>query len=503
MKLFKKYLIIFCTFLLLPCFIVKADNKITQEDIIYFIMTDRFYDGDTSNNQGVIKGNLSSYNGGDFQGIIDKLDYIKSLGFTAIWISPVVENDVGGYHGYWATDYYKTNEHFGSLEKLKELVNKAHEKNIKVIVDIALNHVGHNHPFVSDPKYEKWFHEYSDINDYNDQNQVENGWLGRLPDLDQNNPEVSKYLIDMAKWWIKETNIDGFRLDAARHVPKSFWIEFSKEIKKDFPNFYLIGEVFNGNPDYVGAYQNAGIDGLLDFPMYYAINNVFKESKPVFEISSLIKKSESSYPNRYLMGTFIDNHDVPRFIFQTDKYKIERLKNALTFIMTYTGIPVVYYGTEVPLNGEFDPSNRDNMDWNKKPELFDYIKMLTDIRKQNKALTHGDISVLSVSNDFLCYLRKYEDNTVIVAFNTSEKAKKENIIIPDKNQKQLTDLLTSKNIKIKNGKALIEMEPFQSYIFVYSKASSNNLLYYIATPVILLLTAVIILYIKLKHKKEV
>ena len=161
--------------------------KISQDDLIYFLMTDRFCDGDPNNNQGVAKESLSSYHGGDFQGIIDKLDYIKDLGFTAIWISPVVKNQVAGYHGYWATDFYQTNEHFGSLAKLKELVQEAHKKEIKVIFDQVVNHTGLLHSWIGDPKYEKWFHERVPIVDYSNQQQVEEGWLANLPDFDQNN----------------------------------------------------------------------------------------------------------------------------------------------------------------------------------------------------------------------------------------------------------------------------------------------------------------------------
>lgn len=453
----------------------SSNTKITQDDMIYFLLTDRFYDGDTTNNKDVIKGLLSSYNGGDFQGIIDKLDYIKNLGFTAIWISPVTESDTGGYHGYWPVDYYKTNEHFGSLEKLKELVSKAHEKGIKVIVDIVLNHTGHSHPWIDNPKYATWYHEYSDIADYNNQEQVENGWLGRLPDLNQDNPEVKKYLIDMAKWWIKETGIDGYRLDGAKHVPISFWTDFSNEIKKDYPDFYLIGEVFNREVNYVKGYQDAGINGLLDFPMYYAVNDVFKDSKSAIELSNAINSADV-YNNRYLMGTFIDNHDLPRFEFQLSTYKEQRLKNALTFMMTYTGIPVIYYGTEIGFDGGYDPNNREVMDWSKKSDITDYIKKLISIRKTNIALTHGDIKVLKAENDFISYSRKYENNTIIVAFNTSENNIKKVFSIPDedkKNQTLLVDLLNSKEVKIKSGKVILDMKPLEAYVFTYKRKSNS------------------------------
>lgn len=498
--------ILFCAIVCTTNVKVFASNnssKITNEDLIYFIMTDRFYDGDTSNDKDVIKGDLSAYNGGDFQGIIDKLDYIKNLGFTAIWISPVVENQSMGYHGYWATDFYKTNEHFGTMDKLKELVTKAHSKGIKVIFDIVLNHTGSLHPYVNNPKYTDWFHDYSEISDYNDQQQVENGWLAGLPDLNQDNPEVKKYLIDMAKWWIKETGIDGYRLDTTRHVPKSFWQDFSKEIKKDYPDFYLIGEVFNGDINYVGSYQNTGIDGLTDFPLYYAINDVFKDSKSAVELADAISNA-GSYKNRYVMGTFIDNHDVPRFVNQISSLQNERLESALTFMMTYTGIPIMYYGTEIGMDGGSDPDNRRDMDWSAKSSITDYIKKLVNIRKTNKALTDGDIKVLKADNNFISYSRKYQDNTVIVAFNTSDSKNSVQFDIPDQdksNQKLAADLLTSKEYKIKNGKISLDMAPMQANVFVY-KESKPVLLPIILISGITIIVIILIIIIRRKTLKS-
>lgn len=451
--------------------------RVNENDLIYFVFTDRFNDGDKTNNQSVNINDPAAYHGGDFQGIIDKLDYIKDLGFTTIWISPVVENQIRGYHGYWATDFYKTNEHFGSMDKLKELVEKAHQKDIKVIMDIVLNHTGHLHPYVGDENHEGWFHPRQDIKDYNNQEQVENGWLASLPDFDQNNPEVKKYLIDMAKWWIKETNIDGFRLDTVRHVPKSFWNEFSDAIKKDYPNFYLMGEVFHGDINYVGDYQkNAGLDGLVDFPMYYAINDVFKDMRPATGLAEAIKNS-NNYKDKYLMGTFIDNHDVPRFVSQLSKLKDEKLKNALTFLMTYTGIPIMYYGTEIGMDGGSDPDNRRDMDFTIKSPITEYVKKLTEIRKSNKALTKGDINVLKADKYFLSYSRKYENNTVIITFNTSNLEKQVEFNIPEVDigkETLLMDILSSKTVEIDNGKVNLTMSPMESNIFIFTKDISDN-----------------------------
>lgn len=480
-------------------------SKITPKDMIYFIMTDRFKDGDTSNNQGVNKGDPGAYHGGDFQGIIDELDYIKDLGFTAIWISPVVKNQIRGYHGYWASDFYDTNEHFGSMEKLKELVQKAHSKDMKVIVDLVINHTGQLHPWVGETDYADWFHPKKSIVDYGNQEEVEDGWLSNLPDLDQDNPKVREYLIDMSKWWIKETGIDGYRLDTVRHVPKDFWVDFAAQIKKDYPDFYLIGEVFSGDVDYVGRYQKTGIDGLLDFPIYYGVNDVFKNYKPASEIGDLINKS-SVYENRCLMGTFIDNHDVPRFVNQIDRGQYEKLKQALVFMMTYTGIPVMYYGTEIAMDGGADPDNRRDMDWNLKSPVSEYVKKLTEIRKSNSVFTGGDIKVLKAENNFLCYSRKDGSSKAFVAFNTSNLQKEFEFTIPEEDQgkySKLKDLLGSQDVKVTGNKVILKMLPLQSAIYVPEYDESIALRLYIAIIICVAATAVFAAAMYVKNKNRI
>lgn len=446
----------------------SAPSHITPQDSIYFLMTDRFNDGDLSNNQNVHKKDLSAYHGGDFQGIIDKLDYINDLGFTAIWISPVVKNQVRGYHGYWATDFYQTNENFGSLAKLKELVEKAHARGIKVIVDLVVNHVSGMHPWLADPKYENWFHHNGSITNWNDDREVEEKSLQNLPDLDQSNPEVKKYLIDMAKWWINETGIDGYRLDTVRHVSKDFWREFTSEIKKEFPHFYFLGEVFDGRSSYVGSYQAAGIDGMLDFPLYYALTDVFKEGQSAVRLKSMIEECQNTYQNSVMMGTFLDNHDVPRFVNQIYDFPEERLKQALTFVMTYTGIPVIYYGTEIGMDGGADPENRGDMDWSVKSPLTGFIKRLNEVRRSNKALVYGNFQIIEAKDDYFCYARQFEENTVIAVFNLSNDKKQFQLSLTKAYQNKqgvLNEQIGKKQYQFTNGTVKIKMAPRGVYLF--------------------------------------
>lgn len=473
------YVLIILLFLLLVAAItlikhIVIDNintnakAVAQDDLIYFIMTDRFNNGNTDNDFEVDKNDPLAFHGGDFRGIMNKLDYIKDLGFTTMWITPVFDNEPRGYHGYWAADFYKTEEHFGTMEDLKELVSAAHSKGIKVILDMVVNHTGYRHPWLNDPKYKHWFNPKMEITDWKNQQQVENGWLAGLPDLNQNNPETKQYLIDMAKWWIEQTGVDGYRLDTVKHVPKDFWRDFNAEIKKEYPDFYLIGEVFENDINYIASYSETGIDAFLDFPIYQAITDVFGGYGYATKLAYVIEKS-SVYKNRHLMGTFIDNHDVQRFISRTISYRDERLKQAIAFMMTYTGIPIMYYGTEIGMEGKSDPDNRRDMDWSVQSELTDFIKNLVQIRKSNKALTHGDIKILNAHSSFISYSRSYKNNTVIAAFNVSNISKKFEIQISDsknKRNKIYKDLLNNREFTAHDGKIIMEMDPRQVLILV-------------------------------------
>lgn len=410
--------------LLILSFPALAIEPVGPSDMIYFIMTDRFHDA-APNEAFVNKKDISSYHGGDLLGIMEKLDYIKSLGFTAIWITPVVDNQSGGYHGYWATDFYAVDEHLGTMDDLKALVDKAHGMGIKVIMDLVINHTGSLHPYVYDKP--EWFHRRASIDDWNNQSQVENGWLAGLPDFDQSNPEVMAYLIDMAKFWIRETGIDGFRLDTVKHVQKEYLLAFTEAIKQEYPDFYLIGEIFDGRAPFIESYSQTGIDGFLDFPMYYGINNSIARDEGSIGLWNAVNAGRS-YSNRQLMGTFLDNHDVQRFIHRLDD-PVPKLKQALAVVMTYTGIPIVYYGTEVALPGGNDPDNRRDMVFEEN-EVTEAVRKLTAIRRDNPELVNGDIALINVGSGGFSYQRRLEGSSIVLLLNLREESREFTLNLP-------------------------------------------------------------------------
>jgi len=437
-------------------------GNFSKNDLIYFIMTDRFNDGDNSNNSfsDINKDDPKAFHGGDFKGIIEKLDYIKSLGATAIWITPVVKNEQGGYHGYWTSDFYEVDPHFGTMDDLKALVNEAHEKDIKILIDHIVNHTGYNHSWLNEKK--DWYNPKLNITNWNNQEQVENGWLAGLPDLDQNNPEVRKYLIDNTLWWIEQTGIDGMRLDTMKHVPKDFWNEFAYNIKNKYPDFYLLGEVWNNNPRYLEEYHDLGIDGLTNYSLYEGVRDTFtrfgKTSSLIYAI-----KNESNFSNPEINGLFLDNHDNKRLITSAGTHGPSYLKQALTFIMTYPAIPILYYGTEIGMEGGDDPDNRRDMEWDKvdDSEIFAFYNKLISLR-ESPAVKSGDFKLLDYDNYFLSYLREKDDSSIVVVMNVQNKEKNVVLNLPSINR-NYQDIITNQIYNV-NNKLELNLKPLDLLI---------------------------------------
>lgn len=401
-----------------------------ENEIIYFLMLDRFNQGeDKKEIKDIDKNHPRRFHGGDLQGLIDKLPYIKDLGFTTVWLTPIYKNETNGYHGYWAEDFYSVDPHFGDLDKFIELVNRAHHLGIKILLDIVVNHTGKTHPFFVDNEKRHWYHPHEPIINIDDQREVEDKCLAMLPDLNQDIPEVERYLIDMCKWWISETGLDGFRIDTVKHVPRRFWKKFCKELKELKEDIILIGEVWHPDPAYLAVYQEDGINSLVDFPLYEAIVDIFAQDKPMDKISTVLAQ-DHLYKNPNILGTFIDNHDVPRFISETHDKGEERLKLALAFLLSFRGVPIIYYGTEIAMEGGNDPDNRKDMDFGANPKFTEYVKGLIKLRKENLALNQGQVKILKVDHDTILFLRQHGDEKIVVAINNSTDNKEIALRVP-------------------------------------------------------------------------
>ena len=395
-----------------------------RDQSIYFVMTDRFKNGDPANDLDSVAGRPGWWEGGDLQGVIDELGYIKSLGMTAIWITPVTEQTPGGYHGYWTLDFYKVDPHLGDLAKLQELVTKAHAMGLKIVLDVVINHTGYGHPWLVDPAHAGWFHDDCAIN-FASQRSVEDCWLAGLPDLNTENPAVQRYLTDWALWLIDETNVDGFRLDTARHVPKAFLAQWIGAIKRAHPDFWIVGEVFSSDYAYQAPYLDAGLDAVTDFQTYDSIrmglgmkSDLSRLTWPPALATNLMPGHEDA-----TRATFIDNHDVARFIgnAEPDEETKARLEQAIAYLYTMPGVPILYYGTEVALRGGNDPDNRRLMPWDDtNTDVRAFTTKIATLRHDDAVLRRGSFKELTSSADELVFERLLGSDTAVVALNGSD-----------------------------------------------------------------------------------
>jgi glycosidase len=370
------------------------------DDVIYLIMPDRFANGDTTNDQPAVSRNLVDrtkgryYHGGDLAGVRQRLPYLKSLGITAIWFNPVYDNNnqlnrremydnapITDYHGYGAVDFYAVEEHFGDLALLKQLVDEAHRHGIKIILDLVANHTGPYHPWVTDPPTPTWYNGTADTHLANEwqvwtladpystpavRKSTLEGWFANiLPDLNQDDPEVARYIIQNSLWWVARTGIDGIRQDTWPYAPRKFWRDWMAALKREYPALDVVGEVFDGNPATVAFFEGGrvkwdGIDdkvsSLFDFPLFFPLRRAFGEGKQLREVAQMLAH-DRLYLNPHSLVTFLGLHDVQRFMNETGATPAG-LKLAFTFLLTTRGTPLIYYGDEIGLPGGGDPDNR-------------------------------------------------------------------------------------------------------------------------------------------------
>ncbi|HWY31360.1 MAG TPA: alpha-amylase family glycosyl hydrolase, partial [Candidatus Acidoferrum sp.] len=405
----KSLVFIFVLPLLLAATAVAQGNSFWRTQSIYQIVTDRFYDGDTANDnaEGTYSpGNPYGVHGGDFAGIEQKLDYIKSLGATAIWISPIVLNTEGQFHGYSAWNFYAVAPHWGSISTLQQLVQAAHARGLLVIDDIVVNHAGdlvrssgytYNYPAgytlsynnlsktypapfntgTSEAALTNLFHNYGNIGNYNDPTQTMLGWLSGLNDFRTETPFVRTNMAAIYQYWIKQIGFDAFRVDTALEVDHGCWQYFCPAIHSyasntiGNTNFFMFAEAYNGNDSIVGAYTGtkAGgafeFDSTLDYPLFYAMNSVFAKANGN---TAQIQNHYNAIPGNYdpaarmQLVDFLDNHDNARFLSTSSaNNNTNLLKIALVFLYSVPGIPSLYYGTEQAFDGTTDPNDREDM----------------------------------------------------------------------------------------------------------------------------------------------
>ena len=383
----------FLALLLLSTIYCKSKEEWKPRSI-YQVLTDRF--ARTSDTGWC---NYSQYCGGNYRGLISKLDYIKGMGFDAIWISPIIENTEGSYHGYHFTNLYNLNYHFGSEDDFKALVSECHNKDIWVMVDVVANHagpVGTDFGRINPFNRAEHYHDWCEINNWGNQWEVENCRLCGLPDLKQENDWVTQKLLEWIHDLVQKYEIDGIRIDTIMEVPKWFWDKFRQSA-----GVFQIGEAFNGDPGYVADYQNH-LDSVFNYPLYYAIKSSFCGNFRDLEYYWF--NTRKAFPAPEYTATFVENHDNPRWLNEcNDRAKFT---NAVIFSLLWEGIPVFYYAGEQYYAGGADPNNREPLwdNYNTNSPLYQFLGKTNKLRKQVKIWNFA-ITQRYADNNFYAFSR--------------------------------------------------------------------------------------------------
>jgi len=448
----------------------------SSSDVLCLITPDRFINGDYTNDnhpdmlEKATRGPWGRH-GGDLKGINDNLNYLIDLGYTAIWLNPILENNMikSSYHGYSTTDYYKVDPRFGSNEEFKNLTKKADKMGVKMVMDIIPNHSGSEHWFVKDPPFSNWLnfnnsysqttHRRQTVQDIHaseyDKKHFSDGWfVETMPDLNQKNKFMSTYLIQNAIWWIEYSGIKGYRVDTYPYADKNFMSDWTYEIMNEYPNFNIVGEEWSDTP-IITSYWQAGktnhdgyisyLPSLMDFPLQISFSEALNDEitwgkgfvKPYRTIAY-----DFLYGDPYNLVVFPDNHDMTRFLTQVDN-DLNLFKMGLVFYTTVRGIPQFYYGTEVLMNSNDNPRSHDVIrsefpgGWkdhkvsaltgmgltSDQIEFQNFFKRLLNWRKNNKVIHEGKFIHFTPKEqvEIYSYFRILGDKIVWTIFNRKEE----------------------------------------------------------------------------------
>lgn len=490
-----------------------------SSDVLYLIMPDRFADGNPDNNNVVSLKHKSPVNrqnhngrhGGDIKGISDHLDYIDQLGVTAIWVNPVLENDMrgGSYHGYATTDYYRIDPRFGTNQEWQQLVADCHARGIKVVMDMIFNHCGSDHPWFADRPSKDWFNFAEGyvqtnyrlstlhdpyVSDYDKRRTVDGWFVQSMPDLNQRNPHLMKYLVQNSIWWIESSKIDGIRMDTHPYADLEQMAGWIAAVMREYPKYNIVGECWYGSEGgeafwQKNSYVNKGVDSnlptVMDFVLSIKAREAFSsQTDRLTGLNAMYDHLALDYlfPNPQGILTFLDNHDTDRFLLEMPE-NLGWWKQALTFLLTTRGIPQIYYGTELLMYGSkegsdgyvrrdvpggfpgdsisaFTAEGRTPM----QNEAHSFLSTLLNWRKTNDVIAYGSLKHFMPENGIYTYSRRLGDKEVVVMLNGNDSEVTRTMertleVLPVGSQWR--DMLTGENIVIADE---MTFAPRQIYI---------------------------------------
>ncbi|WP_026881628.1 alpha-glycosidase [Clostridium akagii] len=450
---------------------IYKESTWLQESVVYQIFLERFNNGDKSNDPkntakwGSPVTTNSSF-GGDLQGVIEKLDYLEDLGINLIYLTPIFKSSSN--HKYNTADYYDIDPEFGTLSIAKNLIKKCHEKGIKIIFDAVFNHSGSDFFAFKDvldnqenSKYKDWyFIDSYPVNTQNVTYYTFGDGISHMPKLNTHNKDVRDYLLKVGEYWVKEIGIDGWRLDVCDEVDHDFWRAFSKVVKSANKDAIIIGEIMHEANSFLKGDQ---LDSIMNYPFKFALVDFFgNRTISAEKFHDILSFNRTLYMRSITsqLWNLIGSHDTKRFLTECDD-NADRMKLAIIFQFCYQGVPYIYYGDEVGLNGGEDPQCRKCMIWDEgkqNKELFNLYKTMIRIRKNNKALIYGDYKTIYCENNVLVFKRSYEGKSILIAINNSD----EEYNIKPPLASTAVDIFTSEKTQLNNG---LILEPMKFKIF--------------------------------------
>lgn len=458
--------------------ILERDMSISRKgfdssDVMYLITPDRFVNGDPKNDvipamkeKVVDREDDLGRHGGDIKGIQDHLDYIRDTGFTAIWLNPILENDMfrTSYHGYAATDFYKVDQRFGTNEDYRQLCQEAQKKGVKIIMDMILNHSGSEHWFVKDPPTKDWInynnsyvqtshrrttHQDPYASEYDKKAFVDGWFVKTMPDLNQNQPQMANYLIQNTLWWIEYSGISGIRMDTYPYPDKEFMSSWNDAVLAEYPDFNVVGEEWSLNPAVVSFWQagkqnkngyRSSLPSVMDFPIQDAFKNALVEEEnwntgwiKLYEMLG----NDHLYPDPMNLVIFPDNHDMDRFYTQINN-DADLLKMGLVYFATMRGIPQFYYGTEIGMKNDLPGHGQIRSDFpggwyddtingftgngltSIEKEIKKFTKKLLNWRRDKSVIHFGKLMQFAPEKGIYSFFRYDENNTIMVVFNKNK-----------------------------------------------------------------------------------
>jgi glycosidase len=494
-----------------------------QDAAIYFAFTDRFDNGNPANDdpsQCTASDSLTNWQGGDFAGITARIEsgYFDILGINVIWLSPVIDNPNGcmsgtldgvtytAYHGYFPLDLTATEDHFGTMQDLIALVDTAHAHGIRVLIDLVANHLYEDNPLYAQHQTDGWFHDFYPC-EPNWDKPIECWFMPYLPDLDYTNDAVISLATENALFWVLETGIDGFRVDALKHMVHNFIRTLRHQVEDRIVTqaapFYMVGETFMGEwgggtgmaetviKEYVNTWE---LNGQFDFPFYWKLVKATARDEGDFvEFADFLQAALPFWGEDAIMVSFLGNHDVPRFLSHAagqigdlwgngskiqglteppelpqDAQPFARLRLAQGLLFTLPEVPMIYYGDEVGLPGAGDPDNRRNMPFedlsSNQQETLAFVRQVATLRKVHKALRRGTLDILSATPETLVFRRQSGQEEVVVAANRASTIRTVEIPLPLQGDTR-TELISDQTVTFSGKPALIELPPFALTIY--------------------------------------